>query len=146
VTDRPLWFDAEHTHAAAGVFLLTTDGRVVLQLRDNVPDIHYPGMITTFGGAAEPGETSTDCALRELHEETGLSPRPEELSLIGSVSRIDFRGNRTASVFFSLAGVEPSALVITEGTAIVLTWPEIARDPRITPNCRDMATRISSLA
>ena len=33
-----VWFDAYHTHAAAGVFLLTDDRRLVLQLRDDKPD------------------------------------------------------------------------------------------------------------
>ena len=44
------WFDDQHTHAAAGVFLLTVDRRLVLQLRDDKPDIHHPGRITAFGG------------------------------------------------------------------------------------------------
>lgn len=140
------WFDEIHTHAATGIFLLTLDGRVLLQLRDERPDIHHPGMITTFGGAAEPGETPIACALRELREETGLSPRPEDLRLAGSLSWLDFRGHRTATAFYTLTGVEPATLTITEGTPILLTWHEIATDPRITANCRTLAARIAGPA
>jgi 8-oxo-dGTP diphosphatase len=143
VSGSAYWFDDYHTHAAAGVFLLTDDHRLVLQLRDNKPDIHYPGMITSFGGAAEPGETPVACALRELQEETGLVATPEALQFLDAVSKVDFRGHPTASVFFLLRGVDPAALVITEGRAAVLTFEEAAVDPRLTDNCRRLCRDIS---
>jgi 8-oxo-dGTP diphosphatase len=138
-----VWFDDYHTHAAAGVFLLTPDRRLILQLRDNKPEIHYPGMITAFGGGAEPGETPEQCALRELAEETGLRARAEQLERLGAVSKVDFRGHPTASVFFLLRDVDPAALVITEGTAIVLSFSEVAVDSRLTENCRRFCTDIA---
>jgi 8-oxo-dGTP pyrophosphatase MutT (NUDIX family) len=143
VSEPETWFDDYHTHAAAGIFLLTHDRRLVLQLRDNKPDIHYPGMITSFGGGAEPGETPVICALRELREETGLVARPEELQFLGAVSKVDFRGHPTASVFFLLRGIDPAALLITEGTAVVLTFEETEVDPRLTDNCRRLCREIA---
>lgn len=137
------WFDDYHTHAAAGVFLLTPDRRLVLQLRDDIPDIHYPGMITTFGGGAERHETPLECALRELAEETGLRPRAEALELLGSDSRVDFRGHPTASVFFLLRGVDPGTLVVTEGAAIVLSFSDLAAETRLTENCRRFSAMIA---
>jgi 8-oxo-dGTP pyrophosphatase MutT (NUDIX family) len=141
VTAHP-WLDADHTHAAAGVFLLTGDGRLVLQLRDDIPAIDNPGMITTFGGAAEPGETAIACALREIAEETGLRPDPAELRYLGAVSKRDRNDNMTACVFFVLSGVDPEALAVTEGTAIVLSLVEAEADARLTPACRAMAARM----
>jgi 8-oxo-dGTP pyrophosphatase MutT (NUDIX family) len=146
VSGAEYWFDDYHTHAAAGVFLLTLDGRLVLQLRDNKPDIHYPNMITAFGGGAEPGETPAECALRELAEETGIRAQAEDLHLLGAVSKVDFRGHATASVFFLLTGVDPARLVITEGTMILLSFAEAASDPRLTENCRTMAAKIAELS
>jgi 8-oxo-dGTP pyrophosphatase MutT (NUDIX family) len=140
-----LWFDSEHTHAAAGVIMVTRDGRLILQLRDNIPGIDNPGMITSFGGSAERGETPVACALRELAEETGLKAHAAALHPLGSASRRDFRGNNTACVFYELRDVDPAALTITEGTAIVLSAEDIASDARVTPLCREMTTRIAGV-
>jgi 8-oxo-dGTP diphosphatase len=138
-----LWFDAEHTHAAASVMMVTRDGRLILQLRDDIPDIDNPRMITSFGGAAEDGEAPVECALRELAEETGLKADAAALRLLGTASKRDFRGNNTACVFYELRDVDPASLAITEGTAIVLSLEEIAADARVTPLCREMAARIT---
>jgi 8-oxo-dGTP pyrophosphatase MutT (NUDIX family) len=144
VSGPDFWFDDTHTHAAAGVFLLTPDRRLVLQLRDDKPDIHFPGMIAAFGGGAEPGETPEECALRELAEETGLRARPQDLRRLGAASTVDFRGNRIASVYFLLRDVDPAALAVTEGTAILLSLAETAADPRLTENCRRFSAMIRS--
>jgi 8-oxo-dGTP pyrophosphatase MutT (NUDIX family) len=142
VSGATLWFDAAHTHAAAGVFLLTPDGRVILQLRDDIPGIDNPGMITSFGGAAEPGETPLQCALREIAEETGLRPAPDALHYLDALSKRDFRGNLTACVFYTLGGIEPASLSVTEGAPIVLSPAEVARDPRTTPFCKQLVAQI----
>jgi 8-oxo-dGTP diphosphatase len=144
VNEPDTWFDDYHTHAAAAVFLLTPDRRLILQLRDNKPEIHYPGMITAFGGGAEPGETPETCALRELAEETGLRARAEDLTRLGAVSKVDFRGHPTASVFFLLRGVDAAGLVITEGAAVVLSFEDAAKDPRLTENCRRFCRKIAA--
>jgi 8-oxo-dGTP pyrophosphatase MutT (NUDIX family) len=145
VSEPEYWFDDYHTRAAAAVFLLTKDRRLVLQLRDDRPDIHHPGMITAFGGGADPGETPEACALRELAEETGLCARAEDLHRLGAVSKVDFRGHPTASVFFLLRGVDPVALTVTEGAPIVLSFDEAAVHARLTENCRRFCAAIGAL-
>jgi 8-oxo-dGTP pyrophosphatase MutT (NUDIX family) len=56
---------------AARVLLLDRDGRLLL-LRCQEPDADRSFWITP-GGGLEPGESHEQAALRELHEETGLS-------------------------------------------------------------------------
>jgi 8-oxo-dGTP pyrophosphatase MutT (NUDIX family) len=137
-----LWFDAEHTHAAAGVVLLTPDGRAILQLRDQIPSIDNPGRITPFGGAAERGETALECAVREVAEETGLHADPAALRFLGETSKLDARGNPTACVYFILAGVDPASLRVTEGQAILMAIDDVARDPRPTAFCKALMAKI----
>jgi 8-oxo-dGTP pyrophosphatase MutT (NUDIX family) len=145
VSEPDYWFDDYHTHASAQVFLLTKDGRLVLQLRDNKPDIHFPGRIAAFGGGADRDETPEECALRELAEETGIQARAEDLHRLRAISKVDFRGHPTATVFFLLTAVDPDRLVITEGNMILLSFAEAAADPRLTENCRALAAEIEAM-
>lgn len=140
-----LWFDAEHVQAAAGVFLVTPDNRLILQLRDDIPDIDNPGMITAFAGGAEPGEAPLQCALRELEEETGLRPDPDALWFLDEFEKFDRRGIMTANVFFVLNGVDPASLRVTEGRPIILTLDEVATDPRPAPFCRKLAAKLATI-
>ncbi len=57
---------------SAGVILLDPQGRILLQLRDDRPDIMYPGHWGITGGASHKGETPRETASREVLEETGL--------------------------------------------------------------------------
>lgn len=54
------------------IVLLAEDGRVIIQRRDNIPTIKYPGRCALPGGRVEPGEIPLEAAIRELREETGL--------------------------------------------------------------------------
>lgn len=54
---------------AVAALLTLDDGRYVMQLRDDIPGIFYPGNWGCFGGAIEPGETNEMALRRELREE-----------------------------------------------------------------------------
>ena len=51
---------------------VNTESKILLQLRDDRPDLLYPGCWTTFGGAVEDGETPDEALHRELLEEIEL--------------------------------------------------------------------------
>jgi 8-oxo-dGTP pyrophosphatase MutT (NUDIX family) len=70
ITDR-----ATPQAGAAAAILLATDGRYLLQHRDNRPDIWDPDRWGLFGGAIDPGETPEAALARELVEELELRPR-----------------------------------------------------------------------
>jgi 8-oxo-dGTP pyrophosphatase MutT (NUDIX family) len=60
-------------HQYAVTLLVTEDGRLIGQQRDDKLDIDSPGKVGLFGGSVEPGETPLDTAWRELvGEETNL--------------------------------------------------------------------------
>jgi len=67
------WKDRLGPYRGALTLPVTDDGRVLLQLRDDIPNIIKPGMWCFFGGGIEPEEDPHDAAAREFEEETGLS-------------------------------------------------------------------------
>ncbi|MEO0407271.1 MAG: NUDIX hydrolase [Cyanobacteria bacterium P01_A01_bin.135] len=56
------------------IALLLQGERFLLQLRDDVPGILYPGHWGFFGGHLDPGETPEEAVLRELREEIDYAP------------------------------------------------------------------------
>ena len=58
-----------HPCNAVAALLVLDDGRYVMQLRDSIPGIFYPGHWGCFGGALDPDEEPADALKRELREE-----------------------------------------------------------------------------
>lgn len=56
------------------IAILHQQHRFLLQLRDDIPGILYPGHWGLFGGHLEPGETPEIALLRELLEEINYTP------------------------------------------------------------------------
>ena len=70
--DKHVFFSASsrlHPANAAVAILLLEDGRYIMQLRDNIPNIFYPNHWGCFGGAVDSGERPLQAVKRELIEE-----------------------------------------------------------------------------
>ena len=57
---------------AAAALLVLDDGRYLMQLRDDLPHIWYPGHWGLFGGSVDHGEDEVAALRRELREELDL--------------------------------------------------------------------------
>jgi 8-oxo-dGTP diphosphatase len=56
------------------IAILQKDSQFLLQLRDDIPGIFYPGQWGFFGGHLEPEESPDAAVRRELWEEIGYVP------------------------------------------------------------------------
>ncbi len=69
------------------VVLVDAAGRILLQLRDDIPTIPFPVMWAIPGGMLEPGETPLACIVREVEEELGVRIAPAEVAHLMTRSR-----------------------------------------------------------
>jgi 8-oxo-dGTP diphosphatase len=55
------------------IAILHQDNKFLMQLRDDIPTILYPGYWAFFGGHVEAGETPKEAVVREIFEEIGYT-------------------------------------------------------------------------
>jgi 8-oxo-dGTP pyrophosphatase MutT (NUDIX family) len=77
---------------ASAAIIALSGGRYLMQLRDQKPNIFYPGHWGVFGGATDPGESTRQGLRRELIEELSL---PE----------IDFKPFTSLAIDFGYCGL-----------------------------------------
>jgi len=120
-TDRPT------LREGASAILLDTDGRLLLQLRDNLPHIRDPGKISLFGGSREGNESFLDCIVREVHEEIGYYLPPARFAKIGHWSGPDyaFPGDTFHGEIFLADEVPVDQLTIAEGALRIVAVEEL---------------------
>ncbi|NEO30294.1 MAG: NUDIX domain-containing protein [Symploca sp. SIO3C6] len=106
------------------IAILYSSDRFLMQLRDNIPGILYPGCWGLFGGHIEVGETSLEAIKRELLEE--ISYTPHSLSEFGC-----YRDSGVIRhVYHAPLTVELDQLVLKEGWDLSLLKPEQIRAGR----------------
>jgi 8-oxo-dGTP diphosphatase len=96
--------------AQVAIAILYRDNQFLMQLRDNIPTILYPGYWALFGGHIEPGETPEIAVQREILEEISYN-LPDTFAFFGCYS--DERVVR--HVFHAPLEVEFNQLVLNEG-------------------------------
>ena len=72
---------------AVAAILITVDRCYLLQLRDDIPGIWYPGHWGLFGGSVDAGESDIEALRRELREEIELDLDAQRANLF---TRFDF--------------------------------------------------------
>ncbi|NEP58926.1 MAG: NUDIX domain-containing protein [Symploca sp. SIO2G7] len=110
-----------HQPVEVAIAILYTSDRFLLQLRDNIPGIVYPGCWGLFGGHLEAGELPETAVKRELIEEINYTP--PSLSPFHRYLNPD---NVIRHVYHAPLTVELNQLVLREGWDMgLLTLEEI---------------------
>ncbi len=103
------------------IAILYQKNKFLMQLRDNIPGILYPGYWALFGGHIEPGETPDVAVKREILEEIGYILPPFVEFGCYSTERV------VRHVFHAPLLVELNQLVLNEGWDMGLFTPEDIR-------------------
>ncbi len=103
------------------IAILERQGKFLMQLRDDVPGILYPGHWGLFGGHIEPGEDADTAVRRELLEEIGYAP-PVLTHFCCDEGEI-----ATRHVYYGILDVDVEDLELNEGWDLALLTPEEIR-------------------
>jgi 8-oxo-dGTP diphosphatase len=107
----------------AAAILIDTNGRILLQRRDDKPDILQPGKVGMFGGHREGDESFIDCVVREVAEEISCRVPAERFQHLLSLDGPDPDGSSEGCVkgeLFIAYDIPTEELTITEGELLVV--------------------------
>jgi len=116
---------------AVAALVFSPKGRLLLQHRDDKPEIFFPGHWALFGGAVEAGETDLAAMVRELREEIGIALPPDRFAYFTEFDfDFSYAGEKplTRRVFYAvhLSGDEVDGATLGEGREMALFTPEQA--------------------
>jgi 8-oxo-dGTP pyrophosphatase MutT (NUDIX family) len=125
--------------AIAAAVVVDTSGDLLLQLRDDKPDIIYPGGIGLFGGHREDDESALECVVRELAEELTYDIAPDRFVPLASREGEDTerKGGTFRGDFFLVHDIPLDRIIVTEGTLLVVAPGDLAKiQHKLTPTAR----------
>jgi 8-oxo-dGTP pyrophosphatase MutT (NUDIX family) len=125
--------------------LVDANGRFMLQLRDDRPDILNPGLWGSFGGRLEPYETPDEGFLRELQEELGWRPASHELYISAPLRTLASDDTRSQLIYIYAAPVDVplDAMVLGEGQALDAFAPDALPENTV-PALRGLIERFAA--
>ncbi|MGX4770664.1 NUDIX domain-containing protein [Bradyrhizobium guangdongense] len=124
---------------ATAAIIISDDGRLILQQRDNIPEILHPGKVGLFGGHREGNEPFVDCITRELQEEIGYTVARHRFEHLATRTGadLDVPGGMVHGEIYVVRGVPIEQLTIAEGTLLAIGPEEIsAIASKLVPSAR----------
>ena len=111
----------------AGSVVLDTQGRFLIQLRDNIPTIIHPGRLALFGGMREGEESFLECAMREFQEELTYSVPAERFEHFMSYNGpdLDVEGYTAHGEIFIVRDIPVDAVTVSEGSLVIARLEEL---------------------
>ena len=93
----------------SSIIFINAQRKILLFLRDDIPNIPYPGLWDVPGGHVEKNESPEQCIVREMKEEMNLTL--DEFNLF---SKIEFK-DRIEYTFWARANFNVDEIVLLEG-------------------------------
>lgn len=119
-----------------GAILLDKRGNLILQQRDDIPEIYMPGTVGLFGGSGEIGESPIVAIKRELEEELELVREDESIMLFKDYyANLHIEHSRPEFVFV-VKDINLDSLILHEGAGIVITSFEKLNSFKMCPGCK----------
>ncbi len=100
---------------AVGAIVLNADKQVLLQLRDDKPDIFFPNCWGLFGGGVEKNEAPEAALIREMQEELGIDVPSTAIQFFTEFT-FDFTCWDYATVYRKFYTIDASSYTITDFT------------------------------
>lgn len=119
------------TGQGVSAILMNADGRILLQHRDDKPNIRYPGHWALFGGSIEDGESPDVAARREILEETGYN-----VANLG-LFREFVQNNKREFVFVGEISASLAELSLNEGQGMDFVSPRELNKLLIRPDDKE---------
>lgn len=95
--------------AAVAIVVLDVDRRPCVPIFQRTSDMsRHAGQMALPGGRLHEGESPEDCAIRELHEELGLTVEAQDV--VGLLDDFDTRSGFTITPVVICSGAEPAVL------------------------------------
>jgi|GEM_PF-1312309 len=119
------------TGQGVSAIMINADGKVLLQHRDDNPNIRYPGHWALFGGSIEENESAEVAARREILEETGYNV--ENLGLF----REFVQNSKREFAFVGEINASLAELSLNEGQGMNFVSPQELRRLLIRPDDKE---------
>lgn len=123
----------DYSTEGAVALLMNKAGHVLLQLRDDIPSIPYPGTWGLLGGVCEPGKTSEEALRRELLEE--IEFEAGELTLVG---RFITPRRHLLTLYAGRIDKPAEGLTLHEGQAVRYFPKEALPDLNLAPTLKNV--------
>ncbi len=114
-------------------------GRLLLQQRDDKPNIVQPGKIGLFGGHREAGESYLQCVVREVHEEIGVYVPSDCFEHLEGFEGADpeVLSGRVHAELYMARNIPTDDMVVSEGALLIVNPDEIQKmESKLTPFAR----------
>jgi len=116
--------DAEETNISAHALLVTKEGKIILQQRDNILGIVNPGLISMFGGTIKAKDNLEQGLRRELLEELELNIDNYTVEKLGTFLKTkEMDGLDWVINVWVVKNVDLENLKIHEGKGFVCDYP-----------------------